>query len=184
MAIQQYGEQGVVLAAHDRHRGPKMALVSPHGKEKTLKPLLLAGRELEEEQAKARSLPQVRMSSRETSDLIMMAIGAFTPLDGFMGREDWKSVCDDFQTSQGVFWPIPITLSATKEEADRLKVGQAVALIDEETGELMGSLTLDEEYSIDKAHECKAVFRTTDAEHPGVAKVMAQGEVNLAGPVK
>src|SRR5439155_21135561 len=74
--------------------------------------------------------------------------------------------------------------SATKEEADRLKVGQAVALIDEETGELMGSMTLGEKYSIDKAHECKAVFRTTDAEHPGVAKVMAQGDVNLAGPVK
>ena len=161
-----------------------MALVSPHGKDKRLKPLLLGGRELEEEKQKARSLPQVRMSSRETSDLIMMAIGAFTPLEGFMGRADWQSVCDDFQTSDGVFWPIPITLSATQEEADRLKVGQAVALIDEETGELMGSMTLGEKYSIDKAHECKSVFRTTDGEHPGVAKVMAQGDVNLAGPVK
>jgi sulfate adenylyltransferase len=161
-----------------------MALVNPHGKAKMLKPLLLGGRELEEEIAKARSSPQVRLTSRETSDLIMMAIGAFTPLEGFMGREDWKSVCDDLRTSDGVFWPIPITLSATKADADRLKIGQAVALIDEETGELMGSMTLAEKYSIDKAHECKAVFRTTDGEHPGVAKVMAQGDVNLAGPVK
>ena len=161
-----------------------MALVNPHGKEKKLKPLLLIGEQLREEKQKAKSLPQVTMTSRETSDLIMLGIGAFTPLEGFMGKQDWKGVCDDFMTSQGLFWPIPITLSTTREQADRLKEGQEVALIDEETDELMGGMTLQEKYTIDKAHECKEVFKTTDTEHPGVAKVMAQGEVNLAGPVK
>jgi len=161
-----------------------MALVSPHGKEKKLKPLLLTGDELSEEKEKAKRLPQVTMTSRETSDLIMLGIGAFTPLSGFMGKEDWKGVCATYTRSDGIFWPIPITLSTTREQAERLKEGQAIALIDEETGELMGSMTVREKYTIDKAYECKQVFKTTDTEHPGVAKVMAQGEVNLAGPVK
>jgi sulfate adenylyltransferase len=161
-----------------------MALVNPHGREKKLKPLLLTGDELREEKEKAKRLSQVTMTSRETSDLIMLGIGAFTPLEGFMGKEDWKGVCRDYKTSQGLFWPIPITLSTTREKANQLKDGQQVALVDEEAGELMGSLTVQEKYTIDKAYECKQVFKTTDTEHPGVVKVMAQGEVNLAGPVK
>lgn len=161
-----------------------MPLVNPHGKEKKLKPLLLTGDQLKEERQKAKDLPQVTMTSRETSDLIMLGIGAFTPLVGFMGKEDWKGVCEEYKTSQGIFWPIPITLSVPREQADRLKEGQEVCLVDEETGELMGTMTVQERYRIDKNYECKEVFKTSDPEHPGVAKVMAQGEVNLAGPVK
>jgi sulfate adenylyltransferase len=161
-----------------------MALVDPHGREKKLQPLLLAGQELQEARQKAKGLPQVRMTSRETSDLIMLGIGAFTPIQGFMAKEDWKSVCAEYTTNQGLFWPIPITLSTIKAVADTLKEGQEIALIDEETGELMGSMIVQEKYMIDKAYECKEVFKTTDTEHPGVAKVMAQGEVNLAGSVK
>ena len=161
-----------------------MALVNPHGKAKRLKPLLLAGDALREERRKAGSLPRVPMTSRETSDLIMLGIGAFTPLDGFMGHDDWKGVCDGYRMADGAFWPIPITLSVSKEQADGLKVGREVALVDEETGELMGSLTVGEKYAIDRAHECKQVFRTTDPAHPGVANVMGQREVNVAGPVK
>jgi len=119
-----------------------MALVNPHGKEKRLKPLLLTGDALREERRKAETLPRVPMTSRETSDLIMLGIGAFTPLEGFMGHDDWKGVCDGYRMADGVFWPIPITLSVAKEQADGLKVGREVALVDEETGELMGSLCL------------------------------------------
>jgi sulfate adenylyltransferase len=161
-----------------------MALVNPHGKEKRLKPLLLAGDALREERRRAEALPRVPMTSRETSDLIMLGIGAFTPLDGFMGHDDWKGVCDDYRMADGAFWPIPITLSAAREQADSLKAGQGVALVDEETGELMGSMTIREKCAIDRAHECKQVFRTTDPAHPGVTNVMGQREVNLAGPVK
>jgi len=161
-----------------------MALVNPHGKDRRLKPLLLSGDALREGKRKAESLPCVPMTSRETSDLIMLGIGAFTPLSGFMGYQDWKGVCDEYRMADGVFWPIPMTLSAAKDQADRLAVGQEVALVDEESGELMGSLTIREKYPIDKAHECKQVFRTTDPAHPGVANVIAQREVNLAGPVK
>ena len=161
-----------------------MALVNPHGKEKKLKPLLLAGRELQEERERAQRLPKIRMASRETSDLIMLGIGAFSPLDGFMGKQDWKSVCEEFKTADGTFWPIPITLSASQEDAAALREGAECALVDEESGELMGSMALREKYPIDKEYECRQIFRTTDAAHPGVAKVMDQGEVNLAGPVR
>src|SRR3989304_6208927 len=130
-----------------------MALVNPHGKEKTLRTLLLAGEALGEEKKKAQTLPRLTMTSRETSDLIMLGFGAVPPLEGFMGQADWKGVCDDFQTADRVFWPIPITLSASRAEATRLKAGQEIALVDEETGELMGTMAVRGKYAIDKAHE-------------------------------
>jgi sulfate adenylyltransferase len=161
-----------------------MALVSPHGREGRLRPLLLAGEALAEERRRAATLPRVPMTSRETSDLIMLGIGAFTPLDGFMGREDWQRVCDELLTAEGVLWPIPITLSAERDLAAGLAAGRDVALVDAESDEIMGTMTVRETYRIDKAHEAKQVFRTTDPAHPGVANVMGQGEVNLAGPVR
>jgi sulfate adenylyltransferase len=161
-----------------------MALVNPHGKEKKLKPLLLAGNELEAEKAKAKTLTQVRIASRESGDLIMMGIGGFTPLDGFMGYDDWKGVCSQFKMADGTFWPIPITVSTTKGQADSIKIGEEVALVDEESSEIIATMKVTEKYTIDKDFECRNVYKTTDKEHPGVAMVMNQAEVNLAGPVK
>jgi sulfate adenylyltransferase len=161
-----------------------MALVNPHGKEKKLKPLLLSGGELEEEKKKAKTLTQVRISSRESGDLIMMGIGGFTPLTGFMGYDDWKGVCAEYKMADGTFWPIPITVSTTEGQADSIKINEEIALVSEETGEIMATMKVTEKYKIDKAYECKQVFRTTDMEHPGVAMVMKQPDINLAGPVK
>ena len=157
-------------------------LVKPHGSD-TLKPLLLEGAALAEARAKAETLPKVTLSSRERGDLIMFGIGGFTPLEGFMGQADWQGVCDSMTLANGLFWPIPITLSTDQATADALQPGQEVALVDAD-GEIMGSMTLVEKYVIDKAHECQTVFKTTDLEHPGVKMVMEQGDVNLAGPVK
>jgi len=161
-----------------------MALVNPHGKAKKLMPLLLEGAELTEEKKKAAKLTQVRASSREVGDLIMMGIGGFTPLTGFMTHDDWKGVCAEYKMADGTFWPIPITLSTTEGQADSIKVGEEVAIVSEETGEIMATMKVTEKYKIDKEYECKQVFRTTDMEHPGVAMVMKQEAVNLAGPVK
>lgn len=157
-------------------------LVKPHGSD-TLKPLLLEGAALAEARAKAETLPKVTLSSRERGDLIMFGIGGFTPLDGFMGQADWQGVCDTMTLANGLFWPIPITLSTDQATADALQPGQEIALVDAD-GEIMGSMALAEKYVIDKAHECQTVFKTTDLEHPGVKMVMEQGDVNLAGPVK
>jgi sulfate adenylyltransferase len=160
-------------------------LVPPHGSAE-LKPLLLAGEACKEEMKKAAGLKKVPMTSRETSDLIMMGIGAFTPLDGFMGKADWQGCCDSYSmpSRKGLFWPIPITLSASADLAGSIAAGEEVALWDVETEAIMGTMKVTEKYAIDKEHECKQVFRTTDAAHPGVQKVMEQGAVNLAGPVK
>jgi sulfate adenylyltransferase len=160
-------------------------LVPPHGS-KELKCLLLEGKAKEDEIKKAQGLKKVPITSRETGDLIMMGIGGFTPLEGFMSYEDWKSVCDEYKmvTKENLFWPIPITLSATKELADSINYNEEVALWDSETNTLMATMVVREKYAIDKAHECQQVFKTTDMAHPGVKMVMEQADVNLAGPVK
>ncbi|NTV96745.1 MAG: sulfate adenylyltransferase, partial [Thiobacillus sp.] len=155
-------------------------LVKPHGGGE-LKPLLLEGAALAAEKARAQTLKQVKMSSRETGDLIMMGIGGFTPLDGFMTKTDWQGICDGYKMANGLFWPIPVTLSTDDET---VKEGDDIALVDGESGEIMGTMKVADKYTIDKAHECMQVYKTTDMEHPGVKMVMAQGQYNLAGPVK
>ena len=161
-----------------------MALVNPHGKQKKLMPLMLEGKELEAEKAKAKGMTQVRISSREAGDLIMLGIGGFTPLTGFMGYDDWKGVCAEYKMADGTFWPIPITVSTTEGQADSIKIGSEVALVSEESGEIMATMKVTEKYKIDKEYECKQVYKTTEMEHPGVVMVMQQEAVNLAGPVK
>jgi sulfate adenylyltransferase len=160
-----------------------MALVNPHGGGE-LRPLMLPVEELAAERRRATTLPRVRVSSREKGDIIMLGIGGFTPLDGFMTRADWQGVCDGMKNAAGVFWPIPITLSTDTSTAASIRTGQDIALVDPDNGELLATMTVTEKYAIDKAHECATVFRTTDIAHPGVKLVMDQAEVNLAGPIK
>ena len=157
-------------------------LVKPHGGG-SLKPLLLERAARADTLRRAQSLPRLRVSSREKGDLVMFGIGGFTPLDGFMSHADWRRVCDDMKLASGLFWPIPITLSSGRAVADSIAHGSEIALVDPESDEILATMQIAEKYKIDKAHECNAVFRTTDTEHPGVQMVMAQGEVNLAGPV-
>ena len=158
-------------------------LVKPHGGGE-LKPLLLEGDALAAEKERAAGLPKLNISSREVGDVIMMGIGGFTPLEGFMTKTDWQGVCDGMKMANGLFWPIPITLSASQEDAEKIKVGSDIALVDPERDEIMATMTVSEKYTIDKAHECQQVYKTTDMEHPGVKMVMEQGDVNLAGSIK
>ena len=158
-------------------------LVKPHGSD-SLKPLLLDGAARKAELERAKALPKIKMSSREVGDAIMLGIGGFTPLTGFMTKADWQGVCDGMKMASGLFWPIPITLSTDKASAQDVKEGAEIALTDSETGEIMATMKVTEKYSIDKAHECMMVYKTVDLAHPGVKMVMDQGDVNLAGPVK
>jgi sulfate adenylyltransferase len=158
-------------------------LVRPHGGG-GLKPLALEGAARAAELARAARLPTLRVTSREKGDLIMLGIGGFTPLEGFMSEADWRGVCDGYRTASGLFWPIPITLSASREFADGIAPDTEIALADPDDGSILATMRVSEKYAIDRAHECRTVFRTVDAEHPGVKMVMEQGEVNLAGPVK
>ncbi len=160
-----------------------MALVNPHGGG-ALRPLLLSGPRLDEERSRAASMTHLRVTSRERGDIVMLGIGGFTPLAGFMGSSDWRGVCDGMRTADGVFWPIPITLSTDAATAETLAIGAEVALVDPDEDTILAILTVAEKYRIDRTHECEAVFRTSDPAHPGVRMVMEQGEVNLAGPLK
>jgi sulfate adenylyltransferase len=160
-----------------------MSLVDPYGGHGLLE-LLLEGSELAAELARAATLPRLRVSSREKGDLIMLGIGGFTPLAGFMSHADWSGICDGMKMASGLFWPIPITLSTDPASADTIKLGSDIALTDPDNGSFLATMRVTEKYAIDKAHECATVFKTTDPKHPGVKLVMEQGDINLAGPVK
>jgi sulfate adenylyltransferase len=157
-------------------------LVPPHHSEQ-VKPLLLPESERADERKRAEKLRKVPLDTRAVSDVFMLAMGAYTPLDGFMNHDDWLGVCKDMKLKSGVFWPIPITLAVDKDLGDSIHEEEEVALTDGETGEILAVLEVREKYAIDKKLEAEHVYRTADPKHPGVAKVFAQGDVNLAGPV-
>ena len=155
-------------------------LVPPHGSS-NLKPLALSPDEALLEKKKSETLTKVICTSREFGDVIMLGIGGFTPLDGFMNRADWQNVCKNMALENGTFWPIPITLSTNNDDINE---GQEIAIVYEKTNETIATMVVSEKYTIDKELECKEVFQTTNTDHPGVAIVMAQGKYNLAGKVK
>jgi len=172
-------------------------LVAPHGG-KGLVCCLLHGSERTAEQDKAKGLKKIKISARAKGDLIMMGIGGFSPLNGFMGKADWKGVVEKFTMADGTFWPLPITLDVSKADADAIKIGDEVAL--EADGEVYATMKVNEKFEMtdaDKKWECEKVFKGQGEEsaddkfweialkdHPGVQMVMNQKEVNLAGPVK
>ena len=155
-------------------------LVPPHGSS-NLKPLALSPDEALLEIKKSETLTKVICTSREFGDVIMLGIGGFTPLDGFMNRADWQNVCKNMALENGTFWPIPITLSTNDDD---IIEGQEIAIVYEKTNETIATMVVSEKYTIDKELECKEVFQTTNTDHPGVAIVMAQGKYNIAGKVK
>ncbi len=159
-----------------------MALISPHASDQ-LQPLLVKDDERLALQHYANNLPAITLSSRETGDLVMLGIGGFTPLYGFMREEDWRSVCDNMHLANGVFWPIPITVSVSDNQAKTLKLGDDIALKTPD-GQIIGILNVDSMYRPDKQFEAMQVFTTTDQNHPGVAMLMAQPPVNLGGKVR
>ncbi len=158
-------------------------LVPPHGSG-DLRPLQVPEGARAAALRHAETLRRLTITSREKGDVVMLGIGGFTPLQGFMTQADWRGVCDDMCISDGTFWPIPITLSTDSAAADQITIGEEVALIDPDDGSLLALLTVSEKYRIDKAYECMSVFKTRDADHPGVRMVMQQGDINLAGAVR
>ncbi len=158
-------------------------LVSPHGRS-TLSPLIAPKQKLAAVERHARNLIQIPMTSREKSDLLLMAMGAYTPINGFVGEADWTNICANMRLEDDLFWPIPITLSVAKSLAKNVAIGDEVVLIDPEDNDLpMAILTVTEKYLPDLEFECKHVFGTTNKAHPGVKNILAQKEVNLGGKI-
>jgi sulfate adenylyltransferase len=131
---------------------------------------------------RARSLPALKLTSRALSDLELIAIGGFSPLEGFMTRAQYTRVVNDMHLPDGLPWSLPVTLAATRDEAAPLKDGSQVALADDD-GAPLALLDLEERYDYDKEAEAQQVYRTTEDAHPGVAALYAQGDVLLAGKV-
>ncbi len=133
--------------------------------------------------SEAEALTSITLPEREQCDVEMIGIGAFSPLVGFMGEEDFHSVRDNMRLANGTVWPIPITCSVDVATAEGIQVGRRLALRNH-AGTLLALLTVEEKYAHDKHQEASSVYHTDSTEHPGVAVVMQQGDVCLAGPIE
>ena len=131
---------------------------------------------------KAERLPKIELDKRALSNLEMIAIGGFSPLNGFMEKDDYESVVVDMRLKNGLPWSIPVTLSVSEEVADSIKEGSWVRL-DSTSGEFTGVLELTQKFHYNKAHEATNVYSTNEIKHPGVKVLYDAGPVNLAGPV-
>ncbi|MFJ9382380.1 sulfate adenylyltransferase [Peribacillus sp. NPDC101481] len=154
--------------------------IDPHGGKLIQREL--SGKDRVEYMEKCKSLSSLTISKWNVSDLEMISNGAFSPLVGFMGKEDYRSVIKDMHLANGLPWTIPITLPVTKEEASRLNIGDEIALYSDD-GELAGIIQVEETFEYDKLEEAKLVYKTDDPNHPGVKKLFGQGDIYVAGPI-
>jgi len=153
--------------------------IAPHGG--MLVDLLLSPEASERAAEEAEGLPVVTVGKRELSDLEMLAVGALSPLTGFIGEKDYRTVLDEMHLSSGLPWTIPVTLSLTEDEAKSLSVGERVAL---STGHsTIAVMDVEEIFKRDREHEARSVFRTDDVAHPGVKALHAAGDYVAAGPI-
>ncbi|KKM12214.1 sulfate adenylyltransferase [Clostridiales bacterium PH28_bin88] len=130
---------------------------------------------------RAGGLPRIPLDSKELSDLELIAVGAYSPLQGFMNREDYLSVVESMRLAGGILWSLPVTLSAGADVAGGLKPGDEAALVHEDT--VYGIIRVTDKYRYDPEAEARQVYGTDDAAHPGVARLYRQGEVYIGGEV-
>ncbi len=154
--------------------------IAPHGGQ--LVNRIATPEQREEFLSKADFLPRVQLDDRAVSDLEMIAIGGFSPLTGFMNQEDYDRTVTEMRLANGFVWSIPITLSVAEEVASPLKEGSWIRL-DNPAGRFIGVLQLTQKYHYDKTREAINVYRTDDANHPGVQVIYNQGSVHLAGDI-
>jgi sulfate adenylyltransferase len=156
--------------------------IPPHGGK--LIDLLVIGAEAEGLAQEAEHLPKVTVNARELSDLEMLTVGALSPLVGFVGERDYRSILETMHLADGLAWTIPVTLSLDAEAVKRIGGAEAVALQAEDGSAPLAVLRLDEVFRRDRGKEALGVFGTEDREHPGVAALVEAGDYCLAGPVK
>lgn len=156
-----------------------MRLIRPHGG--TLVNREVTGLERERLIEASASIKRLLLSKRQISDLELIAIGAFSPLEGFLCESDYRSVRANMRLANGIAWPIPITLAVSDDIAAEFRVGEDIALFDDD--HLLGVLHLAEKYRYDKAREAELVYRTTEIAHPGVQVLYKQGDWLLGGKI-
>jgi sulfate adenylyltransferase len=156
--------------------------IAPHGG--TLVDLVVAEADREKLADEAEHFPKVVVNAREQSDLEMLAVGALSPLTGFQGEADYRSILDTMHLVEGLAWTIPVTLSLSDEEAKRIGGAEAVSLLAEDGGDPLAILEVSEVYRRDREAEAQAVFGTQDLEHPGVKALHEAGDLCAAGVVR
>jgi len=161
---------------------PDHQTIAPHGG--TLVDLLVPWEQRDRARTEADHLPKLVVSERELSDLEMLAVGALSPLTGFVGEADYLSVLDTMHLSNGLAWSIPVTLSLTDEDVKRIGAGTSVALLPAEGAPPLAIVDVGEVFKRDREKEALEVFGTEDLEHPGVRALQDAGDFCLAGPVR
>ena len=154
--------------------------IQPHGGK--LVNRIIENEEREDILDRAKSLKKIHLTPREISDLEMIAIGAFSPLEGFLSEEDYRSVLKESRLANGLVWSIPITLSVTKDEVKNLKENTEVVLLSDK--DTVGMINIEQIYTYDKKEEARLVYKTTEEKHPGVSYLYSQGEFLLGGKIK
>ena len=158
----------------------KNDVIAPHGG--SLVDRTVPAEERQERLREAAELPKVFLGPRTISDLQMISTGVFSPLEGFMRKEEYESVVEDMRLTDGLAWSLPVTLASSEDTAHTLREGSEVALVDGD-GESVATMLLRERYRYDKEREARMVYRTTDQDHPGVKALYRQGDVLLGGEV-
>ena len=156
-----------------------MKLIQPHGG--VLVNCEVKGRERDQLMRAMSGLPRLQLNARQISELLLIATGAYSPLEGFMSEADYREVVSSMRLANGVAWPMPITLAVSSDDARRLQIKKDVALYQDHL--LLGVLHLEQKYTYDKAREAELVFRTTDLAHPGVQGLYNQGDWLLGGRI-
>ncbi|HEX8463282.1 MAG TPA: sulfate adenylyltransferase [Abditibacterium sp.] len=155
--------------------------IAPHGGH--LINRFVSGDEAQALRERAASMTPIALADRRLSDLEMIGNGAFSPLEGFMGRADYENCIVNKRLSSGLPWTIPVTLAVTEDEAAGLHIGEEVALIDK-FGNILAVLELDEIYRYDKEREARLVYATTEEAHPGVRNLFRRGDIQLGGKIR
>ena len=155
-------------------------MIQPHGGE--LVNRIVTGKKKEEMLSRAKEMTSLPLSTRELTEAENIAIGLYSPIEGFMTERDYCNVVENMRLEDGTVWTIPIVLGVDSDKAEELKEGQEIALTDSQ-GEIYGVLELEEKYTVNKKREAKNVYGTIEDEHPGVAQVYNRGEVLLGGKI-
>jgi len=181
-------ELGLIPTRHHHHHATTGAaapsaeakLIAPHGGE-LVNRFASAGAKAELEE-RVKDMPVVDLDQRAASDVEMIAVGAFSPLKGFMNQKDYLKVVRDMRLERGLPWSVPVTLATTEEHARTLPIGSQLALRTPDR-RIVAVLDLHDKFTPDKELEARRVYKTTETKHPGVAHLMSAGPVYLGGDI-
>ncbi len=159
-----------------------MTTILPHGGQ--LIQRIVKEEERDQLLAQAQQWKQIPINTWTISDLDLIGVGAFSPLEGFMEEADYHSVLENMRLSNGTVWSIPITLALDESITSTLQIGEQVALVGEQDGVIYGTLEVRSIYTVDQQQEAVKIFKTDDPEHPGIQKLFSRSSIYVGGPIQ